>query len=80
MAGWVWGRKLFVTERGYFGLGAPYVEPGDIVCIFNNGYTPYVLRPQDKGQQFLLVGNCYVHGLMNGEGVNEAETVDIELI
>ena len=29
--------------------------------------TPFVLRPVSEG--YLLIGECYVHGLMHGEAI-----------
>jgi hypothetical protein len=37
------------------------------------GKMPFCLRPW--GDQFLLVGECYVHGLMTGEAITTNSTV-----
>lgn len=31
------------------------------------------------GPRFLLVGECYVHGLMNGEGLREPQIQHMEI-
>ena len=37
--------------------------------ILNGGGVPFLLRPEDKSKgAYRFVGECYVHGLMNGEG------------
>lgn len=59
-------RCFFRTASGYYGLGPP-VEKGDIVCVLFGGTTPYCLRP--VGPNYLLVGECYVYGLMNTEAM-----------
>ncbi|KAF4610419.1 hypothetical protein G7Y89_g15700 [Cudoniella acicularis] len=59
------GRSLFWTEDGYLGLGPTDVKPGDHVCIFFGGEVLYLLR--SIGIHYLFVGECYVHGLMDGE-------------
>jgi len=46
------------------------------VCVLFGGKTPFCLRPWGHG--YLLVGECYVHGLMNGEAMGMLERGDIE--
>lgn len=41
--------------------------PGDQVCILFGGNTPFVLRPCNEYYQ--LVGECYIHGMMDGEAM-----------
>lgn len=41
---------------------------GDRVCIILGVDNPMLLRPA-AGGHFLVVGSCFVHGLMNAEGV-----------
>jgi hypothetical protein len=67
---------LIVTERGYFGiaLGDSDVRIGDQVYILGGGNLPCLLRPsQDRrmstSDTFLLVCECYIHGIMDGEAV-----------
>lgn len=59
------------TKKGYFVLGPKVMKEGDIVCVLFGGKMPFVLRPW--GPYFLLVGECYVHGLMNGEAIDMLE-------
>lgn len=63
------GRRLFRTEQGLIGLGPRTLRPGDSVCIFFGSAVPYVLRP--VGDHFLFLGECCVHGIMNGEALEE---------
>ena len=55
------------TNRGYYVLGPKVMQPGDVVCVLFGGKVPFCLRP--LGDRYLLVGECYVHGLMNGEAM-----------
>lgn len=41
---------------------------GDFVCMLLGVDNPMLLRPAADGH-FLVVGLCFVHGLMNAEGV-----------
>lgn len=63
-------RSLFFTERGYMGLG-PTVQADDLVCIFFGGEVPFILRP--KQSYYELIGDAYVHGIMEGEIIGKYE-------
>jgi hypothetical protein len=67
------GRRFFVTKKGYFGVGPAELEEGDEIYILAGGKVPLVLRPLPESQPntFELVGDCYVHGVMDGEAVTE---------
>ncbi len=59
------GRRLFFTKAGYMGLAPKCAMVGDEVCVLVGAEVPYVLRR--KGQAFEVVGECYCHGIMEGE-------------
>lgn len=60
------GRRFGVTSQGYMGLFPQTTQMGDHVCVFLGGYIPFVVR-RLVGNKFNLVGECYVHGIMDGE-------------
>jgi hypothetical protein len=62
------GRRFFTTVEGYIGLGPAEIQPGDAICILLGLDYPIALRPVYNGQ-YLVIGCCYVHGLMDGEGI-----------
>ncbi|KAH7304739.1 heterokaryon incompatibility protein-domain-containing protein [Stachybotrys elegans] len=62
------GRTFSITQGGYYVLGPAALEAGDVVCVLFGCKVPFCLRPVGKG--YLLVGECYVHGLMNGEAMD----------
>jgi len=76
-------RKLFYTERGWLGLGPPSLQPSDEVWLLKAGRVPFALRPTPSGQ-YLLVGEVYIHGIMDGELVDAPGGLDgfsvIELV
>ncbi|RYP49258.1 hypothetical protein DL769_011100 [Monosporascus sp. CRB-8-3] len=39
------GRKLFLTERGYVGLGPEHMEKGDAIVVLVGSSVPHILRP-----------------------------------
>lgn len=55
-------RTVFVTTRGYMGLGTDNVKPGDAVCILFGGSVPFVLRPEAHFWRF--VGDSFVEDVM----------------
>jgi hypothetical protein len=60
-------RKFARTEVGYYVLGPNVIEEIDIVCVLFGGKMPFYLRPSED--RYMLVGECYVHGFMDGEAV-----------
>ena len=62
-------RRFFVTAKGYIGLGPPEVQDGHLVTVLLGGQVPFILSRQQE--KFRLVGECYVHGLMDGEAFSE---------
>lgn len=71
-------RKFFVTEKRYMGIGYKSMQPTDIVCVLFGSKTPFVLRPTSTPNEYLLVGECYVYGLMDGETMDAYERGEIE--
>jgi Heterokaryon incompatibility protein (HET) len=59
--------KLFTTEKGYIGMCVEGVTVGDDVAFFVGVNVSFVLRSLSPISKYQLVGDCYVHGLMNGE-------------
>lgn len=60
------GYFMFVTDDDHVGIGAR-AQPGDEIWVLFGGRVLYILRPCDGHLSF--VGECYVHGYMNGEGM-----------
>ena len=65
------GCRFFVTKKGYFGMGPAELAGGDQVYVVAGGRVPLILRPLSgfHPNTFELVGDCYVHGVMDGEAV-----------
>lgn len=49
------------------GLAWYDVTGGDGICILHGRQVPFILR--QEGEYHLLKGECYVHSLMDGEGM-----------
>ena len=65
-------RRFIITAKGYIGLATKNTRQGDIVCILFGCSTPVILRPSNHGA-YNLVGDCYVHGIMEGEAMEWME-------
>jgi hypothetical protein len=64
-------RRLATTSQGHWCLVQFDAQPGDIVMIAKGANTPFLLRKTIE-QSYMFVGECYVHGFMDGEAfVNE---------
>ena len=70
--------KVPEHSRGLDGKGIPRecaTRVGDRICVVRGCVTPFVIRPvvpKQEGQVcWELVGECYVHGLMDREAVGE---------
>ncbi|WYZ44533.1 hypothetical protein EsH8_VII_000969 [Colletotrichum jinshuiense] len=66
-------RRFFVTSQGHFGLGPPSLLAEDAVCILRGGPVAYALRKSAR-DRWRYVGECYLHGVMDGEVITKAET------
>ena len=60
-------RRLVTTEKGFMGIAPLTVHKGDEVFILPGGRMPMVLRRRDE-KGYMLVGDAYLHGIMQGEG------------
>ncbi|KAK3988870.1 heterokaryon incompatibility protein-domain-containing protein [Cladorrhinum sp. PSN332] len=72
-----------ITACGRFGLFPASIRMGDLVAVVPGATMPFVLRPvkldrsedakSDNGKRFVLVGPCYIHGIMYGEVLSRYE-------
>ncbi|KAH9218706.1 heterokaryon incompatibility protein-domain-containing protein [Leptodontidium sp. 2 PMI_412] len=64
-------RNFFLSkDKQWMGFIPIDAEIGDIIALLEGGRVPYILRPKtgvDKGR-YELIGDAYVHGIMDGEG------------
>lgn len=67
------GRLLFITEAGYLGLGPEEAQPADLLVVLPGADVPFVLRSAD-GDEHSVIGECYLHGFMDGEAVEGKES------
>ena len=57
-------RRFGTTISGYMGLFPAQAQKGDAIAIIYGAPKPFVLRP--RGENYQLIGECYVHCIMDG--------------
>ncbi|KAL9018203.1 MAG: hypothetical protein Q9185_004476 [Variospora sp. 1 TL-2023] len=63
------GRAFILTQKeGLIGMAPEACRENDCIVVLLGCQSPMVLRPTDDGS-FLVVGECYVQGLMDGEAL-----------
>jgi hypothetical protein len=73
----VWNRKFFSTSsRNMFGLGPDGLQSGDVVAVLYGCSVPVILRAMEDRMHYKLVGECYIHGLMDGQAVTDPNLQD----
>lgn len=58
-------RRLIKTSSGYLGLASRHADARDAMALLAGSQAPFVLRK--TGKYYKVVGDCYVHGTMDGE-------------
>ncbi|KAF2852158.1 HET-domain-containing protein [Plenodomus tracheiphilus IPT5] len=67
------GRRLMVTKNGRLGISPGLAaEVGDVCCVLPGASVPFVLKPSGQGV-YKLVGDCYLHGVMDGQIIEELQ-------
>ncbi|KAM0546264.1 hypothetical protein ACHAPJ_010947 [Fusarium lateritium] len=70
------GKRPFLTQMGYLGMGHVEGKAGDVVAIFSGGRIPFILRPlEETGEHvvFSYIGEAYCDGVMDGEVTEKEE-------
>ncbi|KUJ09479.1 uncharacterized protein LY89DRAFT_741186 [Mollisia scopiformis] len=72
----IWNRKFLVCAKNdWVGLAPMAAQIYDVVCILYGCSVPVLLRPMPSPmnvEYWSVVGECYVHGIMDGEAVRES--------
>lgn len=63
------GRRLILSKDIEFGSGPEHVQEGDMIYVLIGCSVPVILRKAEKDSGFRLVGECYLHGFMDGEAL-----------
>ena len=65
-------RRVFVSEKGRLGLAPRSAKEGDEIIVIAGGRVPFVMRKVEESEEYEMIAECYLHGIMDGELV-EAE-------
>ncbi|QGI99636.1 hypothetical protein CEK26_012705 [Fusarium fujikuroi] len=73
-------RRFARTDMGLAAYVPMRARRGDLVVVLYGSKVPFVVREKGDGR-YCLVGECYMDGIMRGEGIRfaEYENRDIEL-
>ncbi|MCJ1432598.1 hypothetical protein MMC27_001955 [Xylographa pallens] len=71
------GRVFCLSNDKYMLLAPIGTKVGDKICVIHGLPVPFIIRPE--GDMFLLVGECYVQGVMDGE-VMDMEHIKTQVI
>ncbi|KAF5618389.1 heterokaryon incompatibility (het-6OR allele) [Fusarium sp. NRRL 52700] len=75
----LFNRRPAITNGGYLACVFESTMVGDEIWVISGCPTPLVMRRQ--GQQYSLIGETYVHGIMHGEAIHDANTwVRLEIV
>lgn len=63
-----WCSRFFTTRGGYYGICRAVLLEGDLICVLPTCPVPVIVRPDGDGY-YVLVGDCHIYGMMQGEMV-----------
>jgi len=69
---------FFETTAGLIGATSAEVQPGDEIAIVFGVQVPFVVRRNREHNHFLLIGECYVAGIMEGEVMENLDESRVE--
>jgi hypothetical protein len=72
------GRRFFVIERRFMGIGPPALREGDYICIVLGAKVPFILR--EDGGYFKIIGPAYIDGIMDGQVIGDGKEVMVSRI
>jgi hypothetical protein len=67
----LWNCRIVRTRGKDVGIAPRKSQVSDIICVFYGCSVPIVLRPIEGTKGFQFIGECYVHGIMDGEALDK---------
>lgn len=61
--------RLVVSRRGYLGMASGKAGKGDLVCLLYGCSVPVLLREDEAQGGFIFIGEFFLDGYMNGQGL-----------
>jgi hypothetical protein len=89
----VYDRAFVKTRNGCIGFAPLDSKKGDSIAILAGGSVPYILVPKNDSEsdiagegsgtasrdEFTIRGDCYIHGIMDGEVGDMLEEAGVQL-
>jgi hypothetical protein len=70
-----YGRRMIRTDQGYIGLAPRETKVGDRICLLQGIEYPFTIRQKSGSDEYLLIGESYLHGFMDGETVKKCHDI-----
>lgn len=67
-------RRFAITDKGYFALVPRGTQEKDTIVVFERACVPFVVRETHNDTGYELLGEAYVHGIMQGEAMAMSDT------
>ncbi|KAG6178779.1 hypothetical protein E4U36_006175 [Claviceps purpurea] len=71
---------LCVMKERFMGLVPLLAKEGDKIVVIHGCDVPYVIRRTQEQSHYQLVGEAYVHGVMNGEATEQGPEFHSDII
>ncbi|PKS11156.1 hypothetical protein jhhlp_002917 [Lomentospora prolificans] len=68
-------RRLAGTKMGRMGLACADAKIGDSIALLVGCDVPMALRRREDDDGWVVVGECYIHGIMNGEAFDNSDDI-----
>ena len=62
-------RRFCLSREGRIGWVPIAARIGDIVSLLRGSPVPVIIRPSWRRKSYLMIGQAYIHGIMDGEAV-----------
>ncbi|KAK0702808.1 hypothetical protein B0H67DRAFT_595143 [Lasiosphaeris hirsuta] len=71
------GRQFAMSKGGLIMIVPSQAKTGDVIVVFRGARVPYLLRPVPgiRERKYTLIGEAYVHGIMQGECFPESPDI-----
>jgi len=67
---WCYNRRFFISSSERYGWAVDGTQAADRVAVLYGCKFPFLLRDAGDGT-YKIVGDCYIHGLMDGEALRD---------
>jgi len=88
----IYDRVFITTKNGCIGFAPSDSKKGDRIAVLAGGSVPYILVPTSESNsnaagnesstsskdEFTIRGDCYIHGIMDGEVVSVLEEANVK--